>query len=90
MPRRWELSDEHRTAIVTRLMRIVTDASSEPDEIMKAARVLISAENQNRVDEQNGNIDDQRNRIIEIVDRIRNRTIGVDTSSDVDGESVEE
>lgn len=90
MSRRWELSEQHRTQIVERMMKIVNDTGSESDEAIKAARVLISAENQNRVDEQNGSIDDQRNRIIEIVERIRNRAIGVDSAIDVDDQSVEE
>lgn len=90
MSRRWELSEQHRTQIVERMMKIVNDTGSESDEAIKAARVLISAENQNRVDEQNGSIDDQRNRIIEIVERIRNRAIGVDSAIDVDNQSVEE
>lgn len=90
MSRRWELSEQHRTQIVERMMKIVNDTGSESDEAIKAARVLISAENQNRVDEQNGSIDDQRNRIVEIVERIRNRAIGVDPAIDVDNQSVEE
>jgi hypothetical protein len=90
MSKRWDLSDEYRNAIVRRLMQIVLDSKSSPDEIIKATRVLIQAENQNRVDEQNGTIDDQRQRIVEIVDRIRNRAIGVNPSIGVDDETGEE
>ena len=90
MSKRWDLSDEYRNAIVRRLMQIVLDSKSSPDEIIKATRVLIQAENQNRVDEQNGTIDDQRQRIVEIVDRIRNRAIGVNPSIVVDDETGEE
>jgi hypothetical protein len=90
MSKRWDLSDEYRNAIVRRLMQIVLDSKSSPDEIIKATRVLIQAENQNRVDEQNGTIDDQRQRIVEIVDRIRNRAIGVNSSIGVDDETGEE
>lgn len=81
MAKRWELNEDQRAIIVERLMGIVSDGSSSNDDVMKAARVLITAENQNRVDEQNGSIDEQRSRIVEIVDRIRSRTIGVDSSN---------
>jgi len=80
MAKRWELNEDQRAIIVERLMGIVSDGSSSNDDVMKAARVLITAENQNRVDEQNGSIDEQRSRIVEIVERIRNRGIGVNTS----------
>jgi len=81
MAKRWELNEDQRAIIVERLMGIVSDGSSSNDDVMKAARVLITAENQNRVDEQNGSIDEQRSRIVEIVERIRSRAIGVDSSN---------
>ena len=81
MAKRWELNEDQRAIIVERLMGIVSDGSSSNDDVMKAARVLITAENQNRVDEQNGNIDEQRSRIVEIVERIRSRAIGVDSTN---------
>jgi hypothetical protein len=81
MAKRWELDEDQRAIIVQRLMGIVSDGSSSNDDVMKAARVLITAENQNRVDEQNGNIDEQRSRIVEIVERIRSRAISVDSTN---------
>jgi hypothetical protein len=81
MAKRWELNEDQRAIIVERLMGIVSDGSSSNDDVMKAARVLITAENQNRVDEQNGSIDEQRSRIVEIVERIRSRAIGVDSTN---------
>jgi hypothetical protein len=81
MAKRWELNGDQRAIIVERLMGIVSDGASSNDDVMKAARVLITAENQNRVDEQNGNIDEQRSRIVEIVERIRSRAIGVDSTN---------
>ena len=67
--------------MVTRLVRIIADPNSSNREVVDASKALIAAEKENRIDEQNGSIDEQRSRIVEIVERIRSRAIGVDSTN---------
>jgi len=79
--KRYPIKPEFRAAMVTRLVRIIADPNSSNREVVDASKALIAAEKENRIDEQNGSIDEQRSRIVEIVERIRSRAIGVDSTN---------
>lgn len=48
---RWPISQEYRSAIITRLLKVVVDPSSSKREVTAAARALLSAESQNQLDQ---------------------------------------
>ena len=71
---RWPVKQEYREAIINRLARIAIDPASSPREATAAAKAVIAAESQNQRDEQNVGIQSDRNRFLEIAERLGIRT----------------
>jgi len=67
---RWPIKKEYRDAIVKRLMQIVADPTTSPREATSAAKALMAAERQNQEDQIVDGTNDQRNRFLEIAERI--------------------
>lgn len=67
---RWPISENARKAIISQLLKIIADGSSSKREITSAARALIAAEKQNQQDAVTDATDDQRNRFLEIAERL--------------------
>ena len=73
--KRYPIKPEFRAAMITRLVRIIADPNSSTREVVDASKALIAAEKQNRIDEENGSIDERRVAIIKFVEQLRNRRI---------------
>ena len=70
LEQRWPISENARKAIISQLLKIIADGSSSKREITSAARALIAAEKQNQQDAVADATDDQRNRFLEIAERL--------------------
>ena len=70
LTQRWPVTAEMRAAIVGRMMNVLISQDSSPREKTSAAKALMSAESQNQKDEQNQQLHSDRNRLLEIADRL--------------------
>ena len=68
-------------------MKVIADPNSSPREVASAARAIIAAENQNISDEQHidNRMDESRNRLLAIAERIEARGDSVRT---IDGRTI--
>jgi len=89
---RWPMSPEYREAIVKSLMATAIDPNGTDKRAkIAAAKALMEAEKQNQVDENVDQLQHDRNRFLEIAQRlgIRDRLVGIaDSGTDQDSPIV--
>jgi hypothetical protein len=67
---RWEIKPEYKEAIIRRLMAIVASPESSNREVTAASKALMAAERHNQLDEQVSVVQSDRNRFLEIAERL--------------------
>jgi hypothetical protein len=90
LEQRWPIKPEYRDAIIRKLVQVVVDPSSSARESVAAAKGLIAAEAQNQKDEQTAILHSDRNRFLEIAQRLglsphTPRVSGGGTGNDIEG-----
>ena len=67
---RWPIKPEYREVLVKRLIKVIASPDSTNREATAAAKALIAAESQNQKDEQTTVLQSDRNRFLEIAQRL--------------------
>ena len=67
---RWPISDRYRKAAITRLMQTIADPKSSDRAVNSACRTLVAMDVVNIKDEQNSKLHTDRNRFLEVAQRL--------------------
>ena len=67
---RWEINKEYRSACITKLMRVVVSPAASDRAVIAAVKALVAMDALNQKDEQTSQLQSDRNRFLEIAERL--------------------